>query len=52
MKAFLIAVVGLVVIAFGARLVLTEVAEPTAERYRTEDVRLDEDLVEEGDIGR
>ena len=44
MKAFLIAVVGLVVIAIGASYVLGAMREPSSARYATSDVRLDAEM--------
>ena len=44
MKAFLIAMVGLVVIAIGAFYVLGAISEPSSERYMMNDVRLDGDM--------
>ena len=44
MKAFLIAVVGLVVIAIGASYVLGTMREPSSARYATSDVRLDAEM--------
>ena len=42
MKAFLIATVGLIVIAAIAGYVLGEIKEPSSARYATSDVRLDD----------
>ena len=44
MKAFLIALVALVVIGVGAFYVLNGIAEPSSERYATRDVRLDDTM--------
>ena len=44
MKAFAVAVTGLVVIAIGARYVLLELREPSSDRYTMNDVRLDADM--------